>query len=65
MTLSNTLRTDLLILINSQNPYIFMPFEAGREEDLFLQSLNIVPKEIEFKAKDCTQVSLLYYHLIS
>jgi hypothetical protein len=34
-----------------------MPYQAGYQEDLFLESLNLTIKDIEPKANNCTQVS--------
>jgi beta-1,3-glucuronyltransferase len=37
-----------------------MPYKPGFEEDGFLKSLApFEPKEIELKAKDCTEVSII------
>ena len=41
-----------------QNPKAVMTFTPGREEDNFLKSLNIFIKDIEFRADNCTKVSL-------
>jgi beta-1,3-glucuronyltransferase len=43
-----------------QRPKAIMPYKPGFEEDGFLKSLApFEPKEIELKAKNCTEVSIL------
>lgn len=40
-----------------QMPNVTMPFRSGYEETQFLESLNIKPEDIEFKAENCSKVS--------
>jgi hypothetical protein len=43
-----------------QRPNATMPYKPGFEEDGFLKSLApFEPKEIELKAKNCTEVSII------
>ncbi|XP_068248584.1 galactosylgalactosylxylosylprotein 3-beta-glucuronosyltransferase P-like isoform X2 [Palaemon carinicauda] len=39
-----------------QKPKAIMPYKAGFEEDGFLRSLQIDPKEVEFLADGCTKI---------
>jgi len=42
-----------------KNPKATMPYKVGYEEDFFIRSLGVKIADLEVKAKNCTEVSLL------
>ncbi len=45
--------------VNSEKR-VQMEYYHGYEEDSFLKSLRVEPKDVEFLADNCTKVSLLW-----